>query len=152
LTEGILLLRSNSPGYFEEVWVPHYIVLLASAYEIAGHIEEASRVLEDASQIVERTGGRWFAAELHRRKGQLLLQQGHSDGAEEFYRTALSVAREQGAKLWELRAAVNLAQLCRAQGHNAKAHGLLAPVYGWFTEGFNTPDLREAKVLLDELA
>jgi predicted ATPase len=108
--------------------------------------------LDAALQIVERTGGRWLEAELNRHKGQLLLRQGHSEAAEELYRKALSVAEEQRAKLWELRAAVSLARLRRDQGRRAQARDVLAPVYGWFTEGFDTPDLKEAKALLHELA
>jgi len=101
---------------------------------------------------VERTGERWFAAELNRHKGRLLLRQGHSEAAEESYRRALSIAVEQEAKLWELRAAMSLARLRRDQGRRAEARDLLAPAYRWFTEGFDTPDLTEAKALLDELA
>ena len=103
------------------------------------------------AKIVERTGMRWFAAELNRHKGQLLLRQGHTEAAEQLYRRALSIAAEQEAKLWELRAAASLARLRRDQGRDAEALDLLAPVYGWFTEGFATPDLKEAKALLDEL-
>ena len=108
--------------------------------------------MDDALQIVERTGARWFAAELNRHKGQLLLRRGDADAAEELYRKALTIAREQEAKLWELRAAASLARLRRDQGRRAEARDLLAPVYGWFTEGFDTADLKEAKALLDELA
>ena len=154
VAEGISLLRSGSTAYRAtgaEVWMPHYIALLARACEIAGQIEEGLTLLDDALQIVERTGERWFAAELNRHKGQLLLRQGHSEAAEELYRKALSIAEEQEAKLWELRAAVSLARLRRDQGRHAEARDLLAPVYGWFTEGFDTPDLKEAKALLDEL-
>ena len=154
VAEGISLLRSGSAAYRAtgaEAWMPHYIALLARACEIAGQIEEALTLLDDALQIVERTGERWFAAELNRHKGQLLLRQGHSEAAEELYRKALSIAEEQEAKLWELRAAVSLARLRRDQGRRAEARDLLAPVYGWFTEGFDTPDLKEAKALLDEL-
>ena len=129
--------------------MPHYIALLARAFEIAGQVEEAATLLDEALQIVERTGERWFAAELNRHKGQLLLRQGHAEAANEFYRKALSIAVEQAAKLWELRAAVSLAQLHRDQGRRSEAHDLLAPVYGWFTEGFDTPDLKDAKALLD---
>ncbi len=93
----------------------------------------------------------WLTAELYRRKGQLLLQQGRPEAAEELYRKALSIAGEQGAKLWELRAAASLARLRRDQGRPAEARDLLAPIYGWFTEGFDTADLKEAKALLDEL-
>jgi predicted ATPase len=107
--------------------------------------------LDDALQIVESTGQRWFAAELNRHKGQLLLGQGHTEDAVELYRKALSIAREQGAKLWELRAAASLARLRRDQGGHAEARDLLAPVYDWFTEGFVTPDLKDAKAVLDEL-
>jgi predicted ATPase len=106
--------------------------------------------LDDALQIVERTGARWLAAELNRQKGRLLLRQGHCEAAEELYRKALSVSEEQEAKLWELRAAVSLASLRRDQGRRAEARELLAPVYSWFTEGFDTADLIEAKALLDE--
>jgi predicted ATPase len=108
-------------------------------------------MLHDALQIVERTGERWFAAELNRHKGQLLLRQGHFEAAAELYRKALSIAEEQGAKLWELRAAASLARLRRDQDRHAEARDVLAPVYGWFTEGFDTPDLKGAKALLAEL-
>jgi predicted ATPase len=153
VAEGISLLRSGSAAYRAtgtETWMPHFIALLASACEIAGEIEEAVTLLDDALQIVERTGERWFAAELNRHKGQLLQRQGHSAAAEQLYRKALSIAKEQEAKLWELRAAVSLARLRRDQGRHTDARDLLAPVYGWFTEGFDTPDLKDAKALLEE--
>jgi class 3 adenylate cyclase/predicted ATPase len=152
--EGMSLLRNGSAAYSAtgaEAWMPHYIGLIAAASEIAGQIEEAVTLLDDALQLVERTGDRWFAAELHRHKGQLLLRQGDSEAAEELYRKALSIAQEQEAKLWELRAVASLARLRRDQGRPAEARDLLAPVYGWFTEGFDTPDLKEAKALLIEL-
>jgi len=79
---------------------------------------------------------------LYRHKGRLLLQQGHAGAAEELYRKALSIAREQEAKMWELRAAVSLARLRGEEGRRAEASDLLEPVYGWFTEGFDTPDLK----------
>jgi predicted ATPase len=154
VAEGISLLRSGSTAFRAtgaELWMPHYIALLARACEIAGQIEEAMSLLDDALEIVERTGERWFAAELNRHKGQLLLRQSYTEAAEELYRKALSIAEEQEAKLWELRAAVSLARLRRDQGRHSEARNLLAPVYGWFTEGFDTPDLKEAKALLDEL-
>jgi predicted ATPase len=155
VTEGISLLRSGSAAYHatgNEAWVAYHIALLTRAYEIAGQVEEGLTLLDDALQIVGRTGERWFAAELNRHKGQLLLRQGHSDDAEELYRKALGIAREQEAKLCELRAAVSLARLRCDQDRRAEARDLLAPVYGWFTEGFATQDLKEAKALLDELA
>jgi predicted ATPase len=154
VAEGMSLLRSGSAAYRAagaETWTPYFLTLLARACEIVGQIEEAVSLLDDALGIVERTGGRWFVAELYRHKGQLLLRQGRSDAAEELYRKALSIAKEQEAKLWELRATVSLARLRRDQGRPAEARDLLAQVYGWFTEGFATPDLKEAKALLDEL-
>ena len=155
LADGMSLLRSGAAAYRAtgtEMWVPHFLALLARACEIAGQIEEGLALLDNGLQIVERTGERWLAAELNRHKGQLLLRQGHSDAAEKLYRKALSIAQEEETKLWELRAAVSLARLRRDQGRRAEACDLLAPVYGWFTEGFGTPDLKEAKALLDELA
>jgi predicted ATPase len=131
------------------VWTPYYMALLARACEIAGDIEEPLTLLDDALQIVTRTGERWFYAELQRRKGQLLLRQGHIDDAEELYLKALSIAVEQEAKLWELRAAMSLARLRHDQGRCGEARDLLAPVYNWFTEGFDTPDLKEARALLE---
>jgi predicted ATPase len=154
VAEGMSLLGSGSRAYRAsgaETMVPHHIALLAEACEIAGQVEEAGALLDDALQISERTGERWLAAELYRHKGQLLLRQGHNEAAEELYRKALSSAREQQAKLWELRAAASLARLRGDQGRRTEARDLLAPVYGWFTEGFGTPDLKEAKALLDEL-
>jgi predicted ATPase len=154
VAEGISLLRSGSAAYHStgaELWMPSFITLLARACEIAGQVEEAVTLSDGALQTVERTGERWLEAELYRHKGQLLLRQGHPEAAEELYRKALRIAREQGAKLWELRAAASLARLRRDQGRRAEARDLLAPVYGWFTEGFDTPDLKEAKALLDEL-
>ena len=154
VAEGTSLLRSGSAAYSAtgaEAWMPHYISLRAAACEVAAQTEEAVTLLDDALQLVERTGDRWFAAELDRHKGQLLLRQGHSEAAEELYRKALSIAQEQEAKLWEIRAAASLARLRRDQGRPAEARDLLAPVYGWFTEGFDTPDLKEAKDLLIEI-
>jgi class 3 adenylate cyclase/tetratricopeptide (TPR) repeat protein len=154
VAEGISLLRSGASVYRAtgaQTFMPHYIALLAGAREIAGQIEEAMILLDEALQIVERTGERWFAAELNRHKGQLLLRQGSFDIAEKLYLKALRIGQEQQAKLWELRATVSLARLRRIQGRHAEARDLLAPVYRWFTEGFGTPDLKQAKALLEEL-
>jgi predicted ATPase len=154
VTEGISLLQSGMAAYRAtgaEQWMSQYSPLLATACEITGQVEEALTLFDQALQTVKRTGERWFVAELNRHKGRLLLRQGHTEAAEELYCKALSIAREQEAKLWELRAAVSLAQLRRDQGRRAEGHDLLAPVYGWLTEGFDTPDLKEAKVLLEEL-
>ena len=128
-----------------------YFALLAEACEIAGQIEEGAAQLDQALQLVKGTGERWFAAELNRRKGGLLLRKGQAEAAEEMYRKALDIAREQQAKMWELRAATSLARLWGDQGRRGAARDLLASVYGWFTEGFATPDLKEAKAVIDEL-
>jgi predicted ATPase len=154
VVEGISLLRSGLATYRangSELLMPHHTALLARAYDIAGQVEEALTALDEALQITDMTGERWVAAELNRHKGRLLLLQGHSDAAEELYRNALTIAVEQEAKLWELRAAMSLARLWRDQGRSAEACDLLAPVYGWFTEGFDTSDLKQAKTLLESL-
>jgi predicted ATPase len=155
VAEGISRLRIGSAAYRatgSEAWTPQIIALLAGACEIAGQIQEALTLLDDALQMIDRTEERWFAAELNRQKGQLLLQQGQAEAAEELYCKALSIAQEQEAKPWELRPAASLARLRRGQGCRAEARDLLVPAYGWFTEGFDTPDLKEVKALLDELA
>jgi TolB-like protein/predicted ATPase/class 3 adenylate cyclase len=154
VVEGVSLLRRGLSAYRATgtvTWMAHLIALLASACQLAGQTEEGLTLLDDALHIVESTRERWLDAELNRHKGQLLLQQGHTDAAEELYRKALSIAREQEAKLWELRATVSLARLRRDQGRRAEARDPLAPVYEWFTEGFDTPDLKEAKALLETL-
>jgi len=121
----------------------------AKAEEARGH--RCLAAIGDTLQIVERTGKRWFAAELNRQNGRLLLQRGETAAAPELFRIALDIARQQKAELWELRAAATLARLRRDQGRRTEARDLLAPVYGWFTEGLGTPDLKQAKVVLDEL-
>jgi class 3 adenylate cyclase/predicted ATPase len=154
LAEGISLLRNGLTAFHaagSEMFMPHHTALLAGACEIAGQIDEAASLLDDALQTIDRTGERWFAAELNRLKGQLMLRQGHSEAAEELYCKALNIAQEQEAKLWELRAAVSLARLRSDQGRRVEPFDLLAPVYGWFTEGFDTPDLKGAKALLETL-
>jgi predicted ATPase len=154
VTEGISLLRSGLIAFRAtgaELWMPYGFSLFSRALEIAGKIEEALTQSDAALEIIEKTGVRWLEAELTRHKGRLLLRQGHTEAAEGLYRKALSIAEEQDAKLWELRAAASLARLRRDQGRRAEARDILAPVYGWFTEGFDTPDLTEAKALLDEL-
>jgi class 3 adenylate cyclase/DNA-binding winged helix-turn-helix (wHTH) protein/predicted ATPase len=152
--EGMSLLRSGSIAFRAtgaELWAPHHNALLAEAFGIAGEIGKAVTLLDDALQIVERTGERWLEAELNRKKGQLVLRQGHPVAAEALYRRALNIARKQGAKLWELRAVASLAWLWRDHGRCTEARDLITPVYDWFTEGFATPDLKDAKALIEEL-
>ena len=150
---GISLLRCGFAAYRAsgaELLMHHHTALLARAYDIAGQTEEALSALDDALQIAGRTGERWLEAEFYRHKGRILLRQGHTAAAEELYRKALSISDEQEAKLWQLRAATSLARLMGEQGRWTEARELLAPVYGWFTEGFGTADLKDAKALLDQ--
>jgi predicted ATPase len=154
LPGGILLLRRGLSGYRAtgaRLLMPYFLALLGRGCEIAGRIEESSTMLDEALQIAESTGERWLAAELNRHKGQLRRRQGHSEAAAAFYRKAFSIAEVQEARLFELRAAISLARLWREQGKRDAARDLLAPTYGWFTEGLDTPVLKEAKALLDEL-
>jgi DNA-binding winged helix-turn-helix (wHTH) protein/predicted ATPase len=154
VAEGMSLIRHGLATYRAtgtKLWMPYFITLLANTCEIAGHIEEAATLVDEALRIIERTGERWFEAELHRHRGRLLLRQRYAGAAEKLYRKALSIAQEQEAKMWELRSAMSLARLWGEQGRQADAHALLAAVYGWFTEGFSTADLKAAKILLDDL-
>jgi predicted ATPase len=127
---------------------------LAEVYWRTGQTAAGLQALTEALAVMDTTGERWWAAETYRLKGELLLQQGvrHASGAEKCFQHAIDMARQQHAKSWELRAATSLARLWQDQGKRAEAGALLAPIYGWFTEGFDTADLQEAKALLDELA
>jgi predicted ATPase/class 3 adenylate cyclase len=137
-----------------EVHRPCFLSLLAEAYGNVGQPEEGLTVLLEALAIVDNTGERYWEAELHRRKGELLLiQKGQKvREVEECFRKALDIAHRQQAKSLELRAAMSLSRLWQKQGKPEEAHQLLAEIYTWFTEGFDTPDLKEAKALLEELA
>jgi predicted ATPase/class 3 adenylate cyclase len=131
----------------------HHLGLFAQACERAGQSEEALATLARALEMADKTGERWFEPELHRLRGEWLIvhRSGEQAEAEACFERALAVARLQSAKMWELRAAVSFARLRRDQRRRAEACDLLAPVYEWFTEGFDTPDLKGAKALLDEL-
>ena len=117
-------------------------------------LNEASRCIDEALTLIEKTEDRWCEAEVNRAAGEIELKSPASDAAKAaaYFERALSVARSQQAKSWELRAAMSLARLWRDQGKPQQARELLAPVYGCFTEGFDTRDLKEAKALLEELA
>jgi predicted ATPase len=136
-----------------KVMQPYFLGLLAEAYGEDGHPEAGLNALDEALAVVDDTEARFFEAELYRLKGTLLLRQSVPDAAqaETCFRQALSIARHQQAKSWELRTATSLARLWQRQGQRQEARDLLTPVYEWFTEGFDTADLREAKQLLDEL-
>jgi predicted ATPase len=117
---------------------------------LAGEPEKGLDRLAEAAALVEATRERRAEAETYRLRGTLLLSMHEHGAAEDSHCQALTVARHQSAKFWELRAAFDLARLWRDQGKRAEARDLLAPIYGWFTEGFDTPVLQEAKALLDE--
>jgi predicted ATPase len=155
LQQGIELMQSavaaierTNQRYRRTLYLGH----IAAAHASLGHPEIGLSLLNDAIQTVERTSERFFEAELYRLRGELVLMLGNRDGVEGEFRRALAVARQQQARSWELRAAISMARLWRDQGKQDEARDLLAPVYGWFTEGFDTRDLKEAKALLDALA
>ena len=136
------------------VYTPFCLTLLAEALALAGKIEEGLAALDDALATAAVLGERGWDAEIHRLRGELTGRLPCPDPAkaEESFRTALAIAREQGTRGYELRAATSLTRLWGEQGRRTEARDLLAPVYGSFTEGFDTQDLKEAKALLDELA
>jgi predicted ATPase len=129
------------------------LVLLAEAVGYAGHVDEGLRLLAEALTVMEASGRGDMLAEAYRLQGELLLRQAVPDAAqaEVYFQQARAVARRQQAKSWELRAAMSLSRLWQPQGKQDEARALLAPIYAWFTEGFDTADLQDAKVLLEEL-
>jgi predicted ATPase len=154
--EGLHLLQKGIAAFRarrDEDFFPHSLFVAAEAAGGAGHIDQALKLIAEGLERVERNEEHWFEAELHRLQGEALLVLSPERAAETetFYRQALAVARGQSARFWELRAATSLARLWRDQGRRAEAYDLLAPIYGWFTEGFGTADLNDVKILLDEL-
>jgi predicted ATPase len=149
MCQGIAAYRATGA----ELALPCYLALLAEAYGQAGQADEGLRVLAEALTAVHTTGERHHEAELYRLKGELLLKQDVPDAqeAESCLRQAVDVAHQQQAKSFELRAAMSLSRLWQQQGKRTEARALLAPIYDWFTEGFDTADLQEAKALLEEL-
>jgi predicted ATPase len=137
-----------------EVGLPYWLTMLAEAYGSTGQVEAGRRVLAEALALIDTTEERWWEAELHRLKGELLLalSMDNAAEAEACFHQALDVARRQQAKSLELRAAMSLSWLWQQQDKRDEARALLAPVYGWFTEGFDTADLQEAKALLTSLS
>jgi predicted ATPase len=133
--------------------MPFNLSCLARAYAELGKFDDAWRCIAEAMAAVETTKERLWQAEIHRMAGEIALLAPEPDAAkaEAYFERALAVAREQQAKSWELRAAMRMARLWRYQGKRDEARDLLAPIYGWFTEGFDTLDLKEAKALLGEL-
>jgi predicted ATPase len=124
----------------------------ADVYGIAGQAAMGFSKLDEAENLIQTTGERWYEAEVHCLRGNLLRATGDDANAETSFRRAIMISQQQNAKLFELRASASLARLWRDQGKRNEARDLLVPIYGWFTEGFDTPDLQAAKNLLDELA
>jgi predicted ATPase len=149
IEEGIAAFQATG-GQLLKAW---WLGIRAEAYGKLGRIEEGLTVLAEALRAVEDTGEHFYEAELQRLKGAFLLQLSADNQreAEACFQHALTIAQNLGAKAWELRTATSLARLWQHQGKRQEARDLLAPVYHWFTEGFETVDLREAKVVLDEL-
>jgi predicted ATPase len=149
LTSAITAVRSTGATVFTPLWLS----CLARAYAELSQFDDAWRCTGEAITAIEMSKERWYEAEVHRVAGEITLQSGEPDAAKAqgYFERALAVARKQQAKSWELRAAMSMARLWRDQGKRDEARDLLAPVYGWFTEGFDTLDLKQAKALLDEL-
>jgi predicted ATPase len=150
ITSGLNGFRSTGATQF----APLYLSYLAKAHAEVGQFDDAWRCVGDATNQIKSTKETWHDAEVHRVAGEiaLMLPEADTAKAEAYFERALAVARQQQAKSWELRAAMSMARLWRDQGKRDEARDLLAPVYGWFTEGFDTLDLKDAKALLDELS
>jgi adenylate cyclase len=144
MQEGLAALRAAGPR-------PQYLRFLAKACIETGRLDEGQSALTEALAAADEHEVRDIEAELHRLKGELLLKQNHTADAESCFRRAIEIARTQGAKSWELRATMSLARLLDKQGRRDEARTMLAEIYHWFTEGFDTADLKDAKTLLDGL-
>ena len=166
--KGLAAFRATGAG----IALPFYLALLATAYEKVGQVEEGLSVLAEALAVVDRNGERIYEAELHRLKGELLLQKFQVSSsklqgplnpqhltpsiqteveAEACFLKAIEISRQQQAKSLELRATMSLARLWQQQGKQKEAHNMLSEIYNWFTEGFDTRDLQGAKTLIEEL-
>ena len=137
-----------------KMFLPYFLMLLSEAHADLGEFDAARGCINEALIAIQTNKERWCEAEVNRVAGEVALQSPVTDAgkAEAYFEHALAIARQQRAKSWELRASMSLARLWRGQGKRVEARRLLAPVYGWFTEGFDTRDLKEAKALLEELA
>jgi len=154
LCQGIDVMRASMAAAATieaKLFRPLHLGELANAYAHLDQPEIAIGLLDEALATSKKTEERLFDAELHRRRGDLFLILGNASLAETALREALTVARARNARLWELRAATSLARLWRKQRRHVEARDLLEPLYGWFIEGFDTPDLRRARALLNEL-
>jgi predicted ATPase len=149
ITSGLAAMRSTGTT----MWMPFWLANLTRANADIGQFDSARRCIGEAMAVAETAKERWCEAEVIRIAGEIALLSPEPDvaEAEAHFERALAVARQQQAKSWELRAVMSMARLWRDQGKRNEARDLLAPVYNWFTEGFDTRDLKEAKALLDEL-
>jgi predicted ATPase len=149
MTSGISAYQSTG----STLWMPWYLSYLARAYAELHQFDDAWRCIGEAMAAMQTTKERWREADIHRTAGEIAMMAPEADAAEAeaYFERALAIARQQQAKSWELRAAMSMARLWRDQGKRQEARDLLAPVYGWFTEGFGTLDLKEAKALLEQL-
>jgi class 3 adenylate cyclase/predicted ATPase len=156
-SDAVRTINAGITGYRSTgatVWTTSFLSYLTLAYADLGQFDDAWRCFGEAMTVVETTNERWYQAEINRTAGEIALKSPKPDPAkaEGYFERALAVARKQQAKSWELRAAMSMARLWHDQGKVQQARELLAPVYGWFTDGFETRDLKEAKALLEELA
>ena len=147
--EGMAIYRATDAALF----LPYFLTFLAEAYGAANQPEAGLRLLDEARTVMDSTQERVYEAEMQRVQGELVLAQGADQyaQAETCFLHALDIARRRQARSWEPRAAVSLSRLWQQQGKRAEAQALLAPIYGWFTEGFDTADLQEARALLEAL-
>jgi predicted ATPase len=152
-SEGISLIQQALSRFPSgaNLGAPFHLAALAELYGKAEQPGEGLKWLAKASELVEVTAERWAEAEIYRLRGTLLLATNERNAAEESLNRALALARRQGARFWELRAGTSLARLWRDKGKRSEARELLASIYSWFTEGFDTRDLKEAKALLGAL-
>ncbi len=155
--EGIVQMREGLAarrGTANVLWRPYSSILLAEAYRQAGQVEEGLNTVTEEMDMANRTGSRLWEAELYRVKGEMLLQSKvpRMSEAKECFRQAIDIARKQRSKSLELRAVMSLSRLWQGQGKIEEARQMMAEIYGWFTEGFDTADLKEAKALLEELS
>jgi len=134
-----------------ELHPPYHLGIASEVLGCAGDFDRAAEVLAEAEMAIAASNERWWEAEIHRLKGVLLLSRGNTAQSEICFERSMRIARQQRATSLELRAATSLARVWGDQGRRAEARDLLAPVYGWFTEGFDTPDLKDARALLDAL-
>ena len=154
-TEGIDQMQkglADFRGSNSEARLPYYLTLLAEAYGNAGQVQEGVKHLAEALDFAEKNNDEWYCAETHRLMGDLMRHSGESEKAESCFQKSLDISRRQKARTLELRATVSLAQLWLEQNQQEKARVMLEEIFNWFSEGFDTVDLKVARKLLDEVS